>query len=107
MSKGRGDYPGSNDSNLGPVGRAAQAVCLATMPNSHQEWATTFCAEVGRKADETVNHDISSTNNYSSYDNGRVSSIGLGVIMSGLTNEQEITNFYSHYGDNSHHSTEY
>ncbi|HJD65482.1 MAG TPA: hypothetical protein LFW10_05130 [Rickettsia endosymbiont of Diachasma alloeum] len=44
---------------------------------------------------------------YSSYDNGRVSSIGLGVIMSGLTNEQEITDFYSHYGDNSHHSTEY
>ena len=48
MSKGKG----SDFSNLGSVGRAAEAVCLSTLGPAQ----TALCAEVGRKADAAVNH---------------------------------------------------
>lgn len=57
---------GGKDSNLGSVGRAAEAVCRVAMgeqPSRQlQDAANAWCARVGQKADEAVNYQ---DNNYS------------------------------------------
>ncbi|MEY4463778.1 MAG: hypothetical protein RLZZ81_749 [Pseudomonadota bacterium] len=75
MSKGKG----SDFSNLGSVGRAAEAVCLSTMgPAPLQDWQTALCAEVGRKADAAVNHK---DNNHSVNIVGNVGHWGSGYTL--------------------------
>lgn len=82
MSKGgRNDYPGSSNSSsrsLGPVGQAAQAVCLAAMgPQPNQSWqeaANSWCRRVGESADAAVNHrdshSVDTVGNVGHWDSG-------------------------------------
>ena len=79
MSKGKG----SDFGNRGPVGRAAEAVCLSTLGPAK----AALCAEVGRKADAAVNHrDNNSGSNHTSasHNNTSGSHAWVGLDLSDL-----------------------